>query len=231
MCDGKMGEQTSHSQNNLTEAERNLQRKESPFFKFVLTGGPCGGKTTAIDHASTYLKSKGFEVIIVPETFTLLASNGMSKDLFSTEGMVTVIQNKVMDLQIAFEDSMETVLRARGRPAVLLCDRGPMDGAAYLSPSEWQDLLQSRGMEEESLNSGRYNAVFHMVTAADGAEAYYTLENNAARTETADEAIALDKRTMSAWDSHPEMHVFDNSTDFEGKLDRLVSAVAKIVGI
>ena len=35
---------------------------------------------------------------------------------------------------------------------------------------------------------GRYEAVLHLVTAADGAESYYTLENNVTRTETVDGA-------------------------------------------
>jgi hypothetical protein len=35
----------------------------------------------------------------------------------------------------------------------------------------------------------RYDAVFHLVTAADGATMYYTTANNTARGETIDEAV------------------------------------------
>lgn len=77
----------------------------------------------------------------------------------------------------------------------------------------------------------RYNAVFHMVTAADGAEAYYTLENNAARSEDAATAIALDRKTRKAWSGHAHHYVFDNSTDFEGKLKRVVERISKLVGL
>lgn len=51
----------------------------------------------------------------------------------------------------------------------------------------------------------RYNAVFHMVTAADGASAFYSLENNQARTETPEQAIDLDKRTQKCWLGHAHM--------------------------
>ena len=51
----------------------------------------------------------------------------------------------------------------------------------------------------------RYNAVFHMVTAADGASAFYTLENNQARTETPEQAVDLDRRTQKCWLGHPHM--------------------------
>jgi hypothetical protein len=47
--------------------------------------------------------------------------------------------------------------------------------------------------------SGRYNAVFHLVTAADGAASHYTLENNDARHETAEEAVLADRNTQAAW--------------------------------
>lgn len=39
------------------------------------------------------------------------------------------------------------------------------------------------------LRDRRYDAVIHMVTAADGAEKYYTLANNEARYEDAKTAI------------------------------------------
>ena len=35
----------------------------------------------------------------------------------------------------------------------------------------------------------RYDLVLHLVTAANGAEKYYTLENNAARSESVELAI------------------------------------------
>lgn len=48
---------------------------------------------------------------------------------------------------------------------------------------------QSKGMDLMGVREGRYDAVFHLVTAAFGAEAYYTLANNPdSRTETLEEA-------------------------------------------
>jgi hypothetical protein len=59
----------------------------------------------------------------------------------------------------------------------------------------------------------------------------YTLENNAARSESADEAKVLDKKTQKCWSGHAHMYVFDNSTDFEGKLQRVVDRISKLVGL
>ena len=137
--------------------------------------------------------------------YTILASNGLSAGFYSTEGMDTVIQNTVLDVQISIEDSLENVLKARGKKAVLLCDRGPMDGKAYLPDEKWNAILEGRGMTEVDLRDNRYNAVYHMVSAADGAREFYQLDNNATRTETPDEACELDKKTQKCWIGHPHM--------------------------
>jgi predicted ATPase len=215
----------------MSRAENHVLTKSAPFHKFVLTGGPCGGKTTALARLSGYLRERGFEVITVPEAFTILASNGFSLDYFSVDGMPSCVQNTVMDMQMSLEDSFERVLRARGKPGVMLCDRGLCDGSAYMSTEDWDKFLAQRGMSSAEMREGRYNAIFHLVTAAEGAEKYYTLDNNEARSETPEEARKLDKLTQAAWVGHPKLFVIDNSTDFEGKLNKLVQIATKMVGL
>jgi predicted ATPase len=195
---------------SMTEAERNLADAHSgwiPFFKVVLTGGPCAGKTTALARLSSYLRERGYEVILCPETYTILASNGLSGGFYSTEGIDEVIQNAVMDVQMSLEDSLSNVLKARGKPAVLICDRGLMDGKAYLSDEKWNKLLERRGLSEVDLRDNRYNAAYHLVSAADGAREFYQLDNNPARSETPEEACALDKKTQRCWAGHPHLYV------------------------
>lgn len=214
----------------LSKAEMNLEGNH-PVYKFVITGGPCGGKTTALARLFSFLRERGYEVITCPEAFTIFGSNGMSLDFFATDGMDYIIQNSVLDVQLSLEESLERILKARGKPAVLLCDRGPMDGSAYLSEEKWNKILDTRGMDVTDLRDKRYNAVFHMVTAADGAPGYYTLENNQVRSESPELAIDVDRRTQKAWVGHPHMYVFDNSTDFEGKLQRVVDRISGILGL
>lgn len=217
----------------LTEAEVNSIAPPAPIYKIVLTGGPCGGKTTSLARLSPYLRERGFEVITCPEAFSILVTSGMAFDYLSAvEGMDIVVQDTVMDMQIGMEDGFERVLRARGKPAVLLCDRGLMDGSAYMKEEDWNKLMQKREISCVSeLREGRYNAVFHLVTAAEGAEDYYTLENNAVRTESPELAKSLDSMTLKAWVGHPSLKVFDNSTDFETKMQRVVEETARLVGL
>jgi AAA domain len=109
--------------------------------------------------------------------------------------MDLIIQGTVLELQVSLEDGME---RARGKPSVILCDRGFMDGAAYMGNERFKTFLQSRKKDIADAREGRYNDVIHM--AADGAPSFYSLEDNVARSETPEEAIALDQKDSKSMD-------------------------------
>jgi CYTH domain-containing protein len=81
------------------------------------------------------------------------------------------------------------------------------------------------------LRDRRYDAVVHLVTAADGAEAFYSTANNTARSETPAQARALDEKLRDAWVGHPHLRVIDNSTDFPGKVRRVLEAVCRVTGV
>lgn len=44
-------------------------------------------------------------------------------------------------LQMTLEDGFERFARACGKPSILLCDRGLMDGSVYMPPEEWACLV------------------------------------------------------------------------------------------
>lgn len=69
-------------------------------------------------------------------------------------------------------------------------------------------------------------------SAANGAEEFYTLHNNAARSEGIEEARKLDAKTLEAWVGHPHLTVIPNmkGETFDDKVNRAVEAVAKTVG-
>jgi len=54
------------------------------------------------------------------------------------------------------------------QPVVILIDRGLLDGSAYVSKTMWQVLCDEQGYNVASLRDNRYDAVLHLVTAADG---------------------------------------------------------------
>jgi CYTH domain-containing protein len=112
---------------------------------------------------------------------------------------------------------------------LIVCDRGALDNKAYMTDLEFACVLGALGCNEVELRDN-YDAVFHLVTAAKGAEKHYTTANNTARTETVEQAAALDDKLIAAWTGHPHLRVIDNATDFEDKLKRLMAEIRSFLG-
>ena len=53
-------------------------------WRLVLTGGPCGGKTTAQNRLATFFESLGWRVFRVPECATILLNGGVPESLVQT---------------------------------------------------------------------------------------------------------------------------------------------------
>ena len=73
------------------------------------------------------------------------------------------------------------------------------------------------------LRDNRYDQIIHLITAANGAEQFYTLDNNITRTETIEVAREIDEKCSKAWIGHPCMDVIGNCTIFEMKVTRALS--------
>ena len=112
---------------------------------------------------------------------------------------------------------------------LIVCDRGTLDNKAYMDSAEFAQVVEQLGTNEIELRDN-YDAVFHLVTAAKGAEEYYTTANNSARTETVGQAAMIDDKLIAAWTGHPHLRVIDNSTDFENKIKRLISEISSFLG-
>jgi len=204
---------------------------EGPYiFKVVLTGGPCGGKSTAMAAISERLTALGYQVFVVPEVATLLVTGGLTLATPRTPHEWMEIQTNILDLQIKLEDTFENLAQTSDKPAVIVCDRGLCDSRAYMGKEEYEVLLDTRGEKLVDLRDGRYDGVFHLTTAAIGAEDFYTTGNNAARSESVEQARELDHRTLEAWLGHRNLVVVDNSTSFDDKITRVVNGICTTIG-
>lgn len=198
-------------------------------WSFVITGGPCSGKTTALSTIEQELSNRGYYVLIVPETATELIPNGIKPFGNSLDSLQ--FQYVVVEKQLSKEALYRKVAdMLPHKKIVILHDRGIMDGKSYVSPNQFNNILHNFGLTEVDARD-RYDSVFHLVTAANGAIPAYSLDNNAARTETPEEACRLDELGIANWTGHQHLHIFDNSTDFEGKKRRLMNTIYSSLGI
>ena len=196
--------------------------------KIVLTGGPAAGKTTLVSRIIKEFKAEnGWRVIVIPETATELITGGVAP---WTCGTNDGFQKCQMKLQIEKEKVFETAAKTIPVEKVLIvCDRGALDNKAYMDSIEFNAVLSYMNTNEVELRDN-YDAVFHLVTAAKGAEEFYTTANNTARTETVEEAAELDDKLISVWTGHPHFRVIDNTSDFEGKMRHLISEISAFLG-
>lgn len=208
----------------LNEDENNKEIKVS---KIVLTGGPCAGKTTALTWIDNYFSKRGYSVLKVPETATDLITNGIAPWTCESNYDYQAFQIRLQKLKEQIYD--DAAKKMKNDKILIVCDRGILDNKAYMKDAEFKRVLKELGTSE-ILERDSYDAIFHLVSAAKGKENVYTLANNIARTESIEEAQALDNRIISAWTGHPHFRIIDNSTEFEEKLERLLKEIASFLG-
>ena len=197
--------------------------------RIVLTGGPCAGKTTALARIVDCFTSRGYKVYTQPEAATLFHHAGVDFRT-SDQALFRESERQLLKFQISLEDNLYRIAEASKKPVLIIFDRGVMDNAAYMHVQLWQELVLESGSDEVGLRDMRYEAVLHMCTAAKGAEAYYNYDNNS-RTESIDEAVRIDNLLIEAWSGHPHLRVIDNSTGFEGKIQRVLAEISAVLGI
>lgn len=120
-------------------------------------------------------------------------------------------QIHLMKMQMSLEDIFIEIALTQDCPTILLMDRGVMNGSAHTSEKVWQAVLDETGWSTIQLRDRRYEAVIHLVTAADGAREFYQPTSTDVKYQSEKEAIKIDKRTINAWVGHPHFSIIDNS--------------------
>ena len=215
-------------------------------YRVVLTGGPCGGKSSSLAHVSAALQKRGFNVFAAPEVPTILLSGGCEYPGEAGAEKLEQFEMALLQLQVQMEDSFCRIAASTGRPSVVICDRGLLDVAAYL-PADgalWRRLLRANGWSTGELMR-RYDLCVHLVTAAKGATEFYVnkakieaqreagdeaVTGNVERLETPEEAMALDTRIRAAWSGHARHAVVENTGSFETKMAETTQHILRLVG-
>ena len=216
-------------------------------YTFTITGGPCAGKTSALAHLLEH-QTKVFpqyDVDVVPEAATLYHQYGARLPFGmppSRCGRISADERNLIwelllnELKRTLEVRTVNAALTSPRPSIVLCDRGVFDSRAYLpTEADWASMLALADWQEEELAS-RYDHVFHLKMCP---EAAYTAENNAARRETFEEALALDRATWDAWEpshgdgrgQHSLIGGADGDDSFEGKLEALTVSMTERVAL
>lgn len=196
--------------------------------KIVITGGPCGGKSSAMNHIKKAFEPLGYRVLILHETATDLITGGIAPWTCGSGYEYQLCQMKIQAVKEAAV--LEAAKTMPDEKILIVCDRGMADNRAYMTEEEYLKGLEAVGYNEVTARDG-YDAVFHMTTTAKGEERAYSLSNNAARTEDIPNAVRLDDRIISAWTGHPHFRVIASRELFHTKAQRLIEEIKGFMGI
>ena len=176
-----------------------------------MTGGPCSGKTTSICYLCEKLLDRGWMPLVVPEVATMYMGPGainLAEIRQSNRKLYLEIEERMLLTQIAMEKeflAMASSFSKYGHKVVILLDRGIKDIRAYVSGNDFEKIARKNGLDLKLYAATNYDLIIHMVTAACGAERFYTQSNNPARIENSLElAREADERTMKAWMETPD---------------------------
>jgi predicted ATPase len=178
--------------------------------RVVLTGGPGAGKTAVLE---LIRRSLCDHVKVLPEAAGVVFGGGFPRD--EDPACVRAAQRAIYHVQRELEATGDA-----HNPAVVLCDRGTVDGLAYV-PDHREDFWASLGTTLTG-ELGRYDTVIHLRTppAARGYD-----HSNPLRTESAAAAAEVDERIFQAWATHPRRFVVESSVNFLDKAARTLEII------
>lgn len=186
--------------------------------RIVLTGGPSGGKTTAL---SIIKETFGNKVELSKEAATMIYAGGFPRN---TESSVHIYhaQRIIYFASIELENLADTTAPQDAR--LVICDRGTVDGCVYWPHGIEQFFKDMQTTKEQEFK--RYDYVIHL-SPPPKSELYYS---NAVRTESFEEAIELDKRIMEAWAGHPNRIIIEGKATYLEKAEQIRAVINQLLG-
>ena len=180
----------------------------------VVTGGPGAGKTAFLEVAQRQFCR---HVLVLPEAASVLWKGGFPRR--TSLPARRAAQRAIVRVQV----ELQRIALEEGRPALIVCDRGTLDGLAYW-PGEPADYFADLGTTRDA-ELARYAAVIHMQPPSR--EHGYL--SSALRPESAEEAASIDERIGLAWANHPRRFLIESEQDFLVKLQRGVEILRREV--
>ena len=178
-----------------------------------MTGGPGAGKTAVLELIRRVMCR---HVRVLPEAAGIVFGGGFPRE--HDAAVRRAAQRAIFHVQ----RELEATALAHN-PAVVVCDRGTLDGLAYWPGPE--DMLASVGTSLAA-ELTRYDAVIHLRTpaASNGYD-----HSNPLRVETAAEAAAIDAKIADVWAAHPRRFEVPATADFVAKATHALAIVKEEV--
>lgn len=186
-----------------------------PSRRVVLTGGPGAGKTAILELIRLFFCE---HVKTLPEAAGIVFGGRFPRG--TSPPLRQAAQRAILHVQRELEAVADTE-----NAAVVLCDRGTVDCAAYWTGDG--DLFTAVGTTRAA-EIARYEAVIHLRTPTSPMEYNH---DNPLRLESIEEAAAIDARIAAEWSDHPRRFVVEPTEDFLHKAAKALALLRDEVPI
>lgn len=202
-------------QNYSCEKQCSQNPLKQPTQFVVITGGPGAGKTAVLEIMRKILCE---HVTILPESATILFGGGFWR--LNSDSARKASQRAIYHIQT----ELQTLSLEENRWTIGLCDRGTLDGLAYWPDDDSKYFEQLHTSIE--IEYAKYVAVIHLSTPT--LEGGYN-HQNPIRTESADEAAAIDQKIHNVWKNHPHYTRIESTQNFITKVYRTYMTIQKFL--
>lgn len=192
--------------------------------RIVLTGGPSSGKSQSMPHIVEHLEREGYKVICIDEASTQIINSNIHWRDPNVD--IMTYQKAIFRLQKSKEDIFEDVAKKiKYDKVVILCDRGLLDGKAYIDEKRFRIISALNGISSEQELLDRYDMVLYLDTTAGKEDLTYGNESNKARTASSNEAQVFGQKVRAAWSGHKKLIDIPCTPRFEDKVSLICSHI------
>ncbi len=177
----------------------------------VITGGPGAGKTALLEIAR---KNFCEHIAILPEAASILFSGGFRR--YDSNFGMKATQRAIYHIQ----HELENLACEEKKAALLLCDRGTVDGLAYWPGSEEEFWHEVGTCKEREFS--KYAVVIHLRTPGKH-QGYNHI--NPVRLESPEAAAIIDGNIEKAWKGHPKLFFVDSENEFLSKVELAIELI------
>jgi predicted ATPase len=182
--------------------------------KIVLTGGPCGGKSSILESIENKYDKKGCHLYPINETVKLLFTSGFNSIKINGQNLPKIdFQTMIFITQYLKEYSAELQTN-RDDKSIIICDRGLLDGKVYTSSEEYDIILQKLN-KCEALILKTYGIVLHLTSMCCKDIDFF----NQQRPYAMENGLSLEHDLRKIWQGNPNHHIIPATDKIEEKMN------------
>lgn len=188
--------------------------------KVVITWWPCAGKTTWMASVVQKVSQMGWNVLVVPEAARELINAWIIP--WKTVSILD-FQDLVIKKQLAQEELYERAARYAMMQSetwrqnqLILHDRGLMDGAAYVDPDDFDQILYKNNLDRWKILQDIYDSIIFLDSAAEWAEKYY--KQDWERFESPEQARENNSKLKHVYIGWEKVRFQHNRQEFDKKI-------------